>query len=79
MQTNNIRLGNYRHYRTKKLYKVIGDAYHSETHEEMVVYQALYNCETFGDQQIWVRPKKMFLEPVMVDEKMVSRFEWISE
>lgn len=38
------------------LYKMLGIAQHSETLEEMVVYQALY-----GKHEIWVRPKTMFL------------------
>ena len=37
------------------LYKMLGIAYHSETLEEMIIYQALY-----GEQKIWVRPKKLF-------------------
>ncbi|MBQ9934778.1 MAG: DUF1653 domain-containing protein [Lachnospiraceae bacterium] len=65
--------GLYEHYKGNK-YKVIGIAKHSETLEEMVVYQALY-----GDYGIWVRPKDMFFENVVVDGKMVSRFKKIEE
>jgi hypothetical protein len=64
--------GIYEHY--KKLpYKVLSIARHSETLEEMVVYQALY-----GECQFWVRPVTMFLENVLVDGTLVSRFRLIS-
>lgn len=61
----------YEHYKGMK-YQVIGIAKHSETLEEMVVYQALY-----GDYGIWVRPKDMFFEKVEVNGKMVDRFKKI--
>jgi hypothetical protein len=61
--------GRYRHYKGKN-YEVIGEATHSETMEELVVYRALY-----GAYGLWVRPKAMFLEPVIVGEKTVFRFE----
>jgi hypothetical protein len=51
----------YKHYKTGNLYKVLAVAKHSETLEEMVVYEALYNNET---AKIWARPLKMFLEEV---------------
>lgn len=66
--------GIYEHYRNKKTYEVIGCARHSETLEEMVIYKALYKSEEFGEDQIWVRPKKMFFESVMHDGVEVPRF-----
>ena len=44
------------------LYKLIGYAYHSETQEEMVIYQALY-----GMHKIWVRPKTLFFDKIIRD------------
>lgn len=68
-----IKKGKYRHYKGKE-YEVIGTAKHSETLEELVVYQALY-----GDNELWIRPKEMFLEKVLVNGKEVFRFEYIGE
>jgi len=71
-----IKLGKYRHYKGKD-YEVVGVAKHSETLEDLVVYKALYHSEEFGDNALWVRPAKMFLEKVLIDGKEVARFEYI--
>jgi hypothetical protein len=60
-------------------YEVVWVARHSETLEELVVYRALYESEDFGVDALWLRPKGMFLEKVMIDWKVVKRFEYISE
>lgn len=74
-----IKLGKYRHYKGK-LYTVIGTARNSENpSEEYVVYQALYSDEKFGNNQIWIRPKDMFLEKVNVEGNEVERFEFIGD
>jgi len=65
--------GRYRHYKGK-LYEVIGVARHSETEEEFVVYRTLY-----GDFDLWIRPKTMFLENVTVDDKTMLRFTYVGE
>ncbi len=72
-----MKLGKYKHYKGG-LYEVLAVAHHSETLEEMVVYKALYECRNFGKGSIWVRPKKMFLENVIVDGKEIPRFEAMS-
>lgn len=67
------RPGRYRHYKGNE-YEVIGIARHSETEEEVVVYRKLY-----GDCSLWVRPRGMFLESVMVDGEEKPRFELLGE
>jgi hypothetical protein len=65
--------GKYRHYKNKD-YKVLFCATHTETNEEVVIYQALYE-----DLRIWARPKKMFMEKVEVEGQLIKRFKLISE
>ena len=68
---NQLPKGKYRHYKGD-FYKVIEIAKHSETLEEMVVYQALY-----GEFDHWVRPLKMFIEDIEIDGQIQKRFEFI--
>ena len=63
----------YRHFKGNE-YLVLHLAKHSETEEELVVYQALY-----GKKGIWVRPLSMFTEQVEVNGEMVSRFKEIED
>lgn len=65
------RPGRYRHYKGKE-YLVLGVARHSETEEELVVYRLLY-----GDFGLWVRPRGMFLETVVIDGRTTPRFAYV--
>ncbi len=69
-----MKLGKYQHYKGKQ-YEVLAIAHHSETLEEMVVYKALYDTPDFGYGAVWVRPKTMFEEEVMIDGVLRKRFE----
>ena len=63
----------YRHFKGN-IYKVLNIAKHSETLEDMVVYQAMY-----GKHDIWVRPATMFDEIIEREGKKIRRFELISD
>lgn len=64
--------GVYRHFKGG-LYLLLGQARHSETMENMVVYQALY-----GERGWWVRPAAMWLETVERDGQTFQRFTYIA-
>jgi cyclomaltodextrinase len=66
-----IKIGKYSHFKGQE-YEVLGVAKHSETGEELVVYKALY-----GQKELWVRPKEMFLETIELAGKKVPRFEFL--
>lgn len=68
-----MKKGIYRHYKGNR-YLLLFEAIHSETLEPMVVYKALY-----GDEEIWVRPKRMWDEKVLYEGKSVLRFEYEGE
>lgn len=62
----------YRHFKGN-IYRVLHIARHSETLEEMIVYQAMY-----GERGIWVRPLAMFEEEIKRDGKTFRRFSPIT-
>lgn len=66
-----IKKGKYRHFKGNE-YEVLDIGFDSETCEEVVIYKALY-----GDKNIWVRPKYMFLEYTFYNNNYVKRFEFI--
>lgn len=68
-EAKSLKMGIYEHFKGKR-YRLLYIARHSETLEELVVYQQLY-----GTGDIWVRPLTMFLEAV----NGVPRFRFIED
>jgi hypothetical protein len=66
--------GVYRHFKTKKYCRALGIAKHSETLEDFVLYEELYEG---GLAKFWVRPVSMFLEEVEREGKKVPRFLFV--
>ena len=65
--------GRYQHFKGG-LYRILGEAFDSESGEATIIYQALY-----GEKKIWVRPKKMFFENVERDGKIFPRFKLLEK
>lgn len=58
------------------MYRVLGVAKHSETLEDLVVYEAQYDNDI---SKMWVRPKEMFEEIVEIEGVQKPRFEYVGE
>jgi hypothetical protein len=67
--------GIYRHAKSGNLYRVHFVAKHSETLEELVVYETLYDNPA---SKFWVRPAAMFTELVEVRGERGPRFVFVS-
>lgn len=63
----------YKHYKNKP-YRFLGIVRHSETLEEMALYETLYPNEL---GRLWVRPKEMFFEDIEINGTKRPRFEKI--
>lgn len=71
-QAQKIIPGIYEHYKGNR-YRVINLARHSETLEEVVIYQALY-----GEYGLWIRPVTVWCRTVPIGNKETPRFRFIS-
>ena len=68
-----IETGHYRHYKGGD-YQVLDVVRHSESLEPLVLYGPLY-----GASGLWVRPVRMFAEPVRVNGTTQPRFSLVAE
>lgn len=62
--------GLYEHYKGKP-YRVLGVVRHSETLEELVHYECLYDNP---GGKFWVRPRAMFEETILINDVERPRF-----
>ena len=76
MESAHVRPGIYRHSKSGRLYRVHCTAKHSESLEDYVVYETLYDNAT---SRHWIRPAAMFTELVEVQGTRVPRFEFVRE
>ena len=65
--------GIYRHYKGN-YYKVLAIGKHSESLDNLVIYQAQY-----GSNDIWCRPLDMWNDEIDYNGKTCKRFELVKE
>jgi hypothetical protein len=71
-----MKTGIYKHSKTGNLYKVHFVAKHTETKEDLVVYESLYENNM---SKYWVRPANMFEELVEINGQKVPRFVFVKD
>ncbi len=74
----NITPGLYRHYKGN-LYEVLGIGRDADSHDDVVIYRALYDSEEFGNNAFWSRSLSVFAEKVEYEGKLVPRFERVEK
>ena len=71
---NNVEVGGrYKHFKGGE-YGVVGLAYDSDTLEEVVIYETLYESDEFPKGQWWTRPLDDFCATVDRNGKVQPRF-----
>ncbi len=70
-----IKPGIYEHFKGRR-YRVIGVGKHSETLEDLVFYEALYENEL---SKLWARPLESFAGEVEIEGKNVPRFKYVGD
>ena len=76
--TGDVTPGIYKHHKGG-MYRVLGVARHTETDEETVIYESLYDTPDYPAGSLWARPIAMFLETVEVDGAPTPRFARIDD
>ncbi len=66
----------YKHSKKGTLYKIIGTGKHTETLEDLVIYECLYDNKI---SKLWCRPSSMFNDTVELNGAKVKRFQLIEK
>lgn len=77
MTKSQVKSGKYKHFKGD-IVEVTGMALHSESLEEFVLYKHATGKRK-NEKHFWIRPVKMFLEKVEVNDKKVSRFKYLGK
>ena len=70
--------GLYKHFKGA-MYKVLDVARHSETEEQLVIYQRMSGDERHGDKGPWAQPLSMFTKKIKHQGRTVPRFVYTIE
>jgi hypothetical protein len=69
--------GIYKNFKTGNLYRVIGVGKHSESLEDLVFYEALYENKM---SKLWARPLAMFAQEVTAPDGVKKpRFSFVKD
>jgi len=71
-----IKPGIWKHSKSGKEYRLIEVGKHTESMENLVLYEALYKNET---SQLWARPVPMWEGEMEIEGKKVPRFVFVRE
>jgi hypothetical protein len=69
--------GTYQHFKGHKV-AVLCVATHTETGEELVIYEHLYDPDQENEGKIRARPKAMFLQEITRDGQTFPRFRLLT-
>jgi len=66
----------WKHFKGSEV-EIVAIALDSENLSEIIVYKHIEAAKGMPAGQVWVRPKKMFLEKIVRDEKEIERFSFL--
>jgi hypothetical protein len=68
----------YKHYKGNT-YQILALGKHSDTLENYVIYQGLYNSEKFGNKPIRVKSVEEFEKDIKIDGQKIKRFVYLGK
>lgn len=73
--TSDADRGLYRHFKTGKIYIVLGTVLNTDTKTPMVLYQAVYEGIKLPYLMSFVKSRETFFEKVEFNNQLVQRFQ----